>query len=97
VKEIRLRPAAQGDVAEIRRYTRRTWGVQQAATYLDGLAQRLDEIARGTAAARPSERDTQCVRYRSHLIYFRTAKEHVTIVRMLHERMDIPSHLHSEA
>ena len=93
MKEIRLRPAAEADIAGIREYTRRTWGAEQASRYLRGLGRRFQEIACGVAVSRQSERNTRCARYRTHLIYFRVADTHVLIVRVLHERMDAPSHL----
>ena len=93
MKEIRLRPAAERDVAGIREYTRRTWGAEQASRYLQGLGRRFQDIGRGVAIWRQSERNTRCARYRSHLIYFRVAETHVLIVRVLHERMDVSSHL----
>ncbi|MEA3051485.1 MAG: toxin ParE1/3/4 [Sphingomonadales bacterium] len=95
MREVRLTPQAEAEVAEVRRYSRHTWGITQAKRYLTGLGRRFREIAAGTAAHRDAEIGSgyrRC-RYRRHIIIFKEEGDSVRIVRVFHERMDIPGRL----
>lgn len=91
MKEILVTPLAVADLAEIRRYTRRTWGAAQARDYLSGLGTCFESIAGGEAATRDVE-GVGCgyrrCRYRSHVVIFAEGPNFVRIVRVLHVRMD---------
>ncbi len=91
MREIRLTPQAEAEVAEVRRYSRRAWGAVQARSYLTGLGRRFQEIAAGTAAHRDAEigNGYRRCRYRRHIIIFREEPDSVRIVHIFHERMDI--------
>ena len=91
MKEIRLTPRGQAEVAEVRRYSRRTWGATQAKRYLGGLSRRFREIAAGTAAHRDAEigNDYRRCRYQRHIIIFKEERDWVRIVHVFHERMDV--------
>ena len=99
MRKVRLRPHALSDLAEIRRYTRATWGSDQANLYLDALEECLDVIAAGTAvttttfAVGQEFRRTRC---REHLIYFLESAGSLEIVRILHPRMNLDEHLADE-
>ena len=96
MKEVRLTPAALADVAGIRRYTRSEWGVDQANAYLGGLGERFREIAAGEGVAR-QQLGYAYARYRSQVIFFRAPDDHVRIVRVIQDRMDVPSHLQQDS
>ena len=91
-----FRPRAIGDVAEIRRYSRTTWGREQAKRYMLELNACLDRIAAGTAVTTsvifgPYEfRRSRC---QEHLIYFLESGERVEIVRIMHPRMNMAAQL----
>lgn len=91
MREIRLTPQAEAEVAEVRRYSRHTWGALQAKRYLTGLGRRFQEIAAGTAAHRDAEigNGYRRCRYRRHIIIFKEERDWVRIVHVFHERMDI--------
>jgi toxin ParE1/3/4 len=98
VKDVRLTPQAIAEMADIRRYTRRTWGAAQAARYLKGLGVRFEEIAAGIVAHRDAEIGggyRRC-RYQVHIIVFKEERDCVRIVHVFHERMDIPGRAASE-
>jgi len=94
--EYRLSPAAEGDIEGIWRYTRKHWGLEQAHRYTDMLIAIFQELADApkTAAAcdhiRAGYRRHGVVR---HVIYFRITDYGISIVRVLHDRMDAARHL----
>jgi toxin ParE1/3/4 len=80
VAEYRFRPKARADIEGIWHYTVRTWGGPQARRYLAAIR---DELWPGLRAF-PSGK---------HVVYYLVASYGVDVVRVLHERMDPPSHL----
>lgn len=96
MKSIRLTPAAREDLAAIRAYTRRRWGLAQAETYLRGLGARFqglrdgDPIWQSADHVRPGYR--RCA-YRSHMIYYVEDDRSVDVMRVLHQAMDVETHL----
>lgn len=91
MREVRLTPQAEAEVAEVRRYSRHTWGAPQAKRYLMGLGRRFQEIADGTASHRDAEigNGYRRCRYQRHIIIFKEERDSVRIVHVFHERMDI--------
>ena len=93
--EFNLRPAAHADLDRIWEYTRRTWGESQADAYIRMLAAAFDALS--TAPGLGRQRDElhpglRVFRSGKHLIFYLTA-EQLDVVRVLHERMDLSSHL----
>lgn len=92
----RFTPAARSDLSEIWDFTEERWGSAQADTYVHELyaaAERVTETpARGIRVdhIRPGYR-----RYSigSHLLFCAILDGEVTIVRILHQRMDPTRHL----
>lgn len=84
-------PEAESDLIDIWRFTFEAWGEQQAEKYLDaleaGMAQltRMPNIGKARDAVRPGYRSLQVGR---HVIFYRTLKGAIDIVRVLHDRMD---------
>lgn len=99
MKEVRLTPQAQAEVAEVRRYSQRVWGATQAKRYLRGLSRRFGEIAAGTAAHRDAEigNDYRRCRYERHIIIFKEEGDWVRIVHIFHERMDVARRVGKES
>ncbi|NLD15314.1 MAG: type II toxin-antitoxin system RelE/ParE family toxin [Gammaproteobacteria bacterium] len=89
--EYRLSPLAEADLEAIWRYTADKWGVSQANLYQDTLTTAFIRLAAAPQTApscdhiRPGYR---CSFVEQHTIYFRTAKHGISIVRILHQRMD---------
>ncbi len=94
--EYRLTPAAERDLEAIWTYTFRQWGIGQANNYIDLLTATFDELLQSPESApacdhiRPGYRRRHVER---HMIYFRLADFGIVIARVLHDRMDAPSHL----
>lgn len=92
----RLSPAAQADLEGIFDYTVYRWGLDRAVRYTQSI-----EAACSAIAANPgSTEDCDYIRagYRRasagrHTIYFRVDGGGVSVIRILHQRMDAPRHL----
>ena len=94
--EIALRPKALDDLDGIWQYTEETWGVEQAERYLRALNGTFEALAEKPELGRIYDEVYEGLRvYPSgrHLIFFLATNEGIDVVRVLHERMDIPSHL----
>ncbi|MCR5856147.1 type II toxin-antitoxin system RelE/ParE family toxin [Mesorhizobium sp. J428] len=91
-----LSPAAQADIDRIWDYTADNWGADRADRY-------VREIRRACASISVDGREGRKIfeikaNYRklsvgSHFIIFRLVHGQVDVVRVLHQRMDIASHL----
>ncbi len=87
----RLTPAAERDLEGIWLYTNEHWGIEQANRYIDTLATAFTELATSPLTAPAC--DYIRIGYRRrvverHVIYFRTTRYGIQIVRLLHQRMD---------
>ena len=91
-----LSPEAKKDLLNIRAYTRKKWGNQQAQKYIDALEKRCDELARSPHMGR--ERPEIKPGFRSiaegkHVIFCRVGDSGIEILRIPHGRMDIERRL----
>jgi toxin ParE1/3/4 len=97
VAEVRLSPAARKDFLDIGDQTRDRWSQNQAERYLRQILEVIAEIGRHPLAGgdvgwvRPGYRRR---RAGSHLIFYVILEEDlVEVIRILHERCDIPRRL----
>lgn len=94
--EYRLTPAAERDLEAIWIYTAQQWSIEQANCYTDMLTSAFAELAQTPKMAptcdhiRPGYRRQSVER---HMIYFRITNYGIVVIRILHERMDVPLHL----
>ncbi|WP_420565145.1 type II toxin-antitoxin system RelE/ParE family toxin [Thalassobaculum sp.] len=92
----RVSRKAQSDIREIGLYTQHHWGADQRRTYLSGMETRFQQLAANPDLAplraefRPPVRLS---RYERHLIVYLDEPDGVLIVRVVHERMDLPDQL----
>jgi len=91
-----LSPEAKKDLLNIRSYTQKEWGNQQAQKYIDALEKRCDELAQRPHTGR--ERPEIKPGYRSvaegkHVIFYRVGDSGIEILRIPHGRMDIKHRL----
>jgi toxin ParE1/3/4 len=92
-----LTPAAEADVEAIWEYTEEHWGRRQAERYVAAIR----DACRSLAAGAYPDRDASDVRpgFRkaavgSHTLYFLRREDGAPeIIRILHQRMDVPRHL----
>jgi toxin ParE1/3/4 len=92
-----LTPAAEGDLREIARYTRRQWGEAQSRRYARTLAACFRRLAAGEVVQHTfSDRfpDLFVTRCEHHYIFYLLPEEHKPrILAVLHERMDLLARL----
>jgi toxin ParE1/3/4 len=92
-----LTAKARAELIEIAKYTQENWGVKQRNTYLEQLDKTFHTIAQNPKKGRNC--DYIRAGYRKilvgrHIIFYRqfNAKE-IQIVSILHDAMDVESHL----
>lgn len=89
--KLRFTPTAIATIEEIGEYTQLEWGIKQRDKYLNQLDQTFHMLARNPKMGMEcSEISPNLQRYpkQKHIIYYRIEGEYITIVRILHERME---------
>jgi toxin ParE1/3/4 len=90
---------ADEDLTEIYHYTRRRWGRAQAIRYIRGLDQRFKALANnplsGTAREDLQPEGLRSFVHGSHVVFYQKQPYGVLIVRVLHGRQDVRTHLDS--
>lgn len=97
------RPAALDDLDRIYGATLATWGSAQAEHYLSQLRAAVERVVEHVVEHPRSGRihevaanEYRAVRSGRHLIFYRLDADAIVVVRILHDRMDIPSRLSGE-
>ena len=96
-----LSPLALADLSDIWDYTYINWEADQADAYVLAIHAACEALAQTLAKGRTAGQSAEHVRagYRkqliaSHVIFFRLQpRDTVAVVRILNQRMDVPSHL----
>ena len=90
-RQYTLSPLAQRDVGEIWDYTAEQWGIEQARTYTQKIGQAVERLTAhpnlGVSEHHPLA-GYRKFRAGSHQIYYRFDDQSLTVVRVLHVRMD---------
>lgn len=92
----RVSNPALSDLESIARYTQEKWGKDQRNKYLLGLEDAFEKLA--DDPARVKERldftpPVRIYRHEKHLIVYVMDENGILIVRVLHQRMNVPAHL----
>ena len=94
------RPAARDDLEQIYDVTSEIWGTAQAQRYLSQLRSAVERVLRFPRSGqvyRLAGKEYRSVRAGRHLVFYRIQGDTtVVIVRILHDRMDIPARLSDE-
>ena len=89
--KLRFTPTAINSIEDIGEYTQAEWGIKQRDKYLDELDNAFHSLARNPKMGK------ECNELAPHLrrfpkdkyvIYYRIEGDFVTIIRVLHERME---------
>ncbi len=96
MKRLDLTEIARADLDSIRRYSTRTWGLEETTKYMNALRDTLKGLVRGAVV--PRSRDDlrpgiQMATSGRHCIFFEADEARVLVVRVLHDRMDYRLHL----
>ena len=89
-------PAAQADLDTIWEYTVSTWGVTQAKRYIRSIESAGKAIAAGQKMTQSADYIHPGYRKASvgrHTLYLVTQSEQITVVRILHQRMDVDNQI----
>jgi len=98
--QYRITRQAQDDLQNIWDYTVKTWSINQAEIYIDGLLLCFDAIADGTIQGKSVNYlrfGYKKTNYRRHIVFFRVGHDMIhEIIRVLHVSMDIENRLTDE-
>ena len=92
----KLTPKAELDLDDIWKYSTKKWGVQKAMDYTDELVAGFQFLNKHPTLNQPRTEFSHpiCIhRCNKHLIIYLEKNRDILIVRILHERMDIESHI----
>ena len=92
----RLTRKALDDLRSIARYTQKNWGREQRNKYLSKPDESIRMLAHEPHLGRACDKIRQGYRKHHvgrHLIFYRHTSALIEIIRILHERMDVESHL----
>ena len=92
----RLSPLAECDLEEIWLYTLRTWSRDQADRYHITMINAIEGLASGERIGRDASDIREAyLKYAvgRHVVFYRDGGDHLTIIRVLHQSMDIPVQL----
>jgi toxin ParE1/3/4 len=93
---VRLSRQARADVEEIWSYTARRWSEEQAARYIGEIKAACKDLADGVRQGRPIDVADGYLKLpvRSHFVIYRLTQDgDLDVVRILHQRMDVPERL----
>ena len=95
VRPYRLSPLAQNDLEDIWLYTFEHWSLEQADRYQKKIIAAIVGLAHGTMTGRPVDVREGYFKYpaEAHVIFYRQSKSSLDVIRILHQRMDAPTHL----
>jgi toxin ParE1/3/4 len=91
----RLRPQAEADLEQIWLYTAERWSPDQAERYLRMIVTVFGELASGEKRGRTVDLRDGYLKHSvgSHVVYYTALEETIEVIRVLHGRMDVDSHL----
>ena len=92
----RLTNKALEDLRSIARYTEQTWGREQRNKYLSKLDASFQMLVHAPELGRACDEIRQGYRKHHvgrHLIFYRLIASRIEIIRILHNSMDIDSHI----
>ena len=92
----RLSREAERDIGNIARYTIDRYGIEQARTHRDSMISCFQSVAENPGIGRKVDSIREGYRrfdHRSHVIFYKSDGPDILIIRVLHKRMNAPTHL----
>ncbi|MEM7642312.1 MAG: type II toxin-antitoxin system RelE/ParE family toxin [Pseudomonadota bacterium] len=92
MKNVVILPDAEADIVDIWHHTIDRWGFDQAVRYDAMMQERIEGLASGRTASQKVDGIRSRMRRAlvgQHVVFFREDDEAVTVVRVLHQRMDV--------
>lgn len=87
-----LTTRAAADLREIARYTKKTWGLEQARRYREELEVALQKLSLTPHVGRQRDAIAPGVcsfRVAAHIAFYVSDRDGITILRLLHPNMDV--------
>ena len=100
MSQYRLLKISEADLDDIWKYTCETWGIRQASKYLRQLKKRIEALSRNPQIGLQCNWIAEGLRSfheGRHLIFYRIEKKGIVILRVLHDRMDVPERIKESA
>jgi toxin ParE1/3/4 len=91
MKRLIVSDDAKADLREIARYSKATWGAEQANRYVNLIIERFAWLMRHSARGAPQDEiipGLKRVNVRRHAIFYLDRPDAVVVGRVLHQRMD---------
>ena len=91
-----LTPAAQADLEDIWRYSVQQWSFTQAERYILSIRDACNDLASGAQNGQDAgdiRAGYRKLKVGSHVLFFRRPGDTLEVVRILHQRMDLPNRL----
>ena len=92
MRKLRLTLAAKGHLKSIWQYTFETWGEHKADAYLMEIEEKLNMLAENPNLGR-GRPDVKANYYspelNKHVVFYLFDEQHVDVIGVLHERMDV--------
>ena len=95
----KLSQKAGKDIVDIWQYTAANWSVEQANRYYQLIFDEIAFICANPLSGRSLDnvrKGYRSSKVKSHLIFYRVNKDVIEVIRVLHERMDVPARLRGE-
>lgn len=92
----KIRKLAQSDLESIWLYTLEQWGANQANTYIKAIINRFDWLANNPHLGKKRndiKEEYYCFPEGAHLIFYTINKNHIEIIGIPHQSMDIIEYL----
>jgi toxin ParE1/3/4 len=86
---------AESDLDAVVAYTLEHWGQAQAVKYVNGLEALLENLALEPSIGTNQDhlfKDLLRFSYVSHVVYYIKNRDGITVIRILHKRMDAKRH-----
>ena len=96
MKLVSLSPKSLKDMDSVWQYTYDNWGKKQADTYHSGLRNKLYKLHKQYKkgkAVNSALYDCYFISYKSHYIFYKLDADKITVIRILHKKMDYIRHL----
>lgn len=93
--KLKLSPKANDDLEEIFEYSFNNWGINQAEKYQDDLYNAMLLISNNPNIGVDYYFKEGCRKFHinKHFIFYKLENKSCVIIRILHEKMDVYSHL----
>lgn len=96
MKALVFSPKAETDIDDIYDYTEEHWGFEKAESYTFDLRDACRMLAKGYRRGKHVDgikRGYLALPYNAHFIIYRETERQITIIRILHQRMNVRRHL----